>query len=198
VTTNIWNTRVLLVAVSVGLVTAVKRLWLGLWLGRKTYGESLPPHSIRCAFVAYHGIANRTCCSIANHADDLQKVYRKVVLLCEVATLARDLQQNPSFRRRPTSIFGMNEDEFDGMLRRTTETNDLTEQMNHDKGMLEIAQSNSDTYQGNLNESERRSMLEMLGAWYGAIVLFSLKYPWFPHSRSVSAGRSLKLKRKRR
>jgi hypothetical protein len=159
-----------------------------------------------CAFAALRAfdvpwplIALRTCCSIANHADDLQKVYRKVVLLCEVATLARDLQQNPSFRRRPTSIFGMNEDEFDGMLRRTTETNDLTEQMNHDKGMLEITQSNSDTYQGNLNESERRSMLEMLGAWYGAFVWAYLKQSWFPHfSRSVSTGRSLKLKRKRR
>jgi hypothetical protein len=120
-------------------------------------------------------IALRTYCLIANHADDLQKVYRKVVLLCEVATLARDLQQNPSFRRRPTSIFGMNEDEFDGMLRRTTETNDLTEQINNDKGMLEITQSSSDTYQGNLNESERRSMLEMLGAWYGTIVSVYLK-----------------------
>jgi hypothetical protein len=105
----------------------------------------------------------------ANHADDLQKVYRKVVLLCEVAALARDLQQNPSFRRRPTTIFGMNEAEFDGMLRRTTETNDVSEQQNLEKGAsLEIGPSRSESYQGNLNDSERRSMLEMLGAWYGA------------------------------
>lgn len=41
VTSNIWNTRLLLIAVTVGIVVSIKRLWLGLFLGKKTFGKPL-------------------------------------------------------------------------------------------------------------------------------------------------------------
>jgi hypothetical protein len=39
VTSDVWNTRVLSIAVSVGIVVSIKRLWLGLYLGKKTFGK---------------------------------------------------------------------------------------------------------------------------------------------------------------
>ena len=41
ITYSLWYTRILSVAVSVGLTVGVKRLWLGFYLGRKTYGKLL-------------------------------------------------------------------------------------------------------------------------------------------------------------
>lgn len=35
--TSEWNHRVLAIALSLGILASIKRLWLGLLLGRKTY-----------------------------------------------------------------------------------------------------------------------------------------------------------------
>lgn len=34
-----WNRKILLTGIGVGVTVAVKRLWLGLYLGRKTYSK---------------------------------------------------------------------------------------------------------------------------------------------------------------
>jgi formate hydrogenlyase subunit 3/multisubunit Na+/H+ antiporter MnhD subunit len=36
---SIWNHRILAIAVSVGTVVSMKRFWLGLYLGRQTFGK---------------------------------------------------------------------------------------------------------------------------------------------------------------
>jgi hypothetical protein len=39
ITSNEWNTRILIIALCVGLVAAVKRLWMGFILGKKAFGK---------------------------------------------------------------------------------------------------------------------------------------------------------------
>lgn len=36
---SVWNHRVLAIGVSLGIVVSVKRFWLGLYLGRQTFGK---------------------------------------------------------------------------------------------------------------------------------------------------------------
>jgi hypothetical protein len=39
ITSNEWNTRILVIALCVGLVASVKRLWMGFLLGKKAFGK---------------------------------------------------------------------------------------------------------------------------------------------------------------
>jgi hypothetical protein len=39
ITSNEWNTRILIIALCVGLVASVKRLWMGFLLGKKAFGK---------------------------------------------------------------------------------------------------------------------------------------------------------------
>ena len=91
ITSNEWYTRALLVAVSVSAVVAVKRLWLGLYLGKKTF---------------------------ANYAEDLAKVVKKLVVLSDVASLARQFlieslesSRNLYSKRKAPSVFKMSQEE---------------------------------------------------------------------------------------
>jgi hypothetical protein len=59
-TSNIWNQRALVIAVCVSIVAAIKRLWLGLYLGRQTF---------------------------VNYAEELAKVVKKMLIISEVASL---------------------------------------------------------------------------------------------------------------
>lgn len=99
-----------------------------------------------------------------NHSDDLQKVYKKILFLMDVATLARNMKMNPSYRRRQPNYFGMNEEDFYGMLQRTAEADDEVKSITNDAPDSTTRLNESD--QRNLSESHRRTMLETLGAWY--------------------------------
>jgi hypothetical protein len=46
VTDNEWYLRIVSISVCLGVVVAVKRLWLGLFLGKKTYGKVVSLHVI--------------------------------------------------------------------------------------------------------------------------------------------------------
>jgi hypothetical protein len=39
ITSNKWNTRILAIALCVGLVASLKRLWMGFLLGKKAFGK---------------------------------------------------------------------------------------------------------------------------------------------------------------
>jgi hypothetical protein len=103
----------------------------------------------------------------------LKKVYQKVVLLCEVATLARDLQQNPhaSFS---SSMLGMSKEEFHSMMHRNAEMDEHSTaerdpgNLNDPgyKGGLIIDPNDKDARQGNLYQSQMIKISELLGAWY--------------------------------
>jgi hypothetical protein len=126
-----------------------------------------------------------------NHADDLQRVYRKVLLLCAVAALARDIKHDQRLQRQSAASLGMSETEFCGFVRRsaeTTEEDDNDENGSADPSVYSPAnvearvglqiRTGSDPSHNNWNESQRRSMLEMLGSWY--VDLSVLNSPVFP------------------
>jgi len=94
---NDWYRRVLIIAIIWGCAVAVKRLWLGLHLGRKTY---------------------------TNYAEDLARVMAKILLLCEVAALGRELEQDPGGGLPPVDAFGISREDFEGMLHMYDEEND--------------------------------------------------------------------------
>jgi hypothetical protein len=50
ITSNDWNTRILIIALCVGLVASVKRLWMGFLLGKKAFGKKMP-----CSFYSFLG-----------------------------------------------------------------------------------------------------------------------------------------------
>jgi hypothetical protein len=122
-----------------------------------------------------------------NHADDLQRVYRKVLLLCDVAALARDIKHDQRLQRQSAASLGMSETEFGGFVRRSAETTE--DEDGHDDNEpadptaaspaniearigLQI-RNGSDPGHNNWNESQRRSMLEMLGSWYADLYVLS-------------------------
>lgn len=51
---SIWNHRVLAIAVSLGVVVSVKRFWLGLYLGRQTFGRLRSLLAVDTPIVSVH------------------------------------------------------------------------------------------------------------------------------------------------
>jgi hypothetical protein len=153
-----WNRRILLVAICVGAVVSLKRLWLGLYLGRKTY---------------------------TNYAEDLAKVMKKVVLLCEVAVLARDLENNfdmlPGKRAGLPSVedFGMTREEFDDIVQENDESivspsvipaGEINEDSNRSLLRSRTARNvfvidPSDYKSSGLTDIQKSKINELLGAW---------------------------------
>lgn len=153
-----WNRRILLVAICVGAAVSLKRLWLGLYLGRKTY---------------------------TNYAEDLAKVMKKVVLLCEVAALARDLENNfeilPGKRAGLPSVedFGMTREEFDNIVQENDESivpttaipaEDINEDSNRSLSRSRTARNvfvidPSDYKSSGLTDMQKSKINELLGAW---------------------------------
>ena len=81
-----------MIAVSVSAVVTVKRFWLGMYLGKKTY---------------------------TNYSQDLKKVTKKMLFLTEIAALAsrlRNAKNYQSVRQLSVSRFGMSREEVRFML----------------------------------------------------------------------------------
>lgn len=123
-TSNIWYTRVLTIAVSVSAVVAVKRLWLGLYLVRSQTSVVPWSHWRNDEFGSPFCCSNSRHCLIQlqgkktfqNYAEDLAKVVQKLVVLADVAALARtflveSLEDDQSRRQLSVSRFGMSREE---------------------------------------------------------------------------------------
>jgi hypothetical protein len=87
--------RILTVAVSVGIVVAIKRFWLALFLGKQTFGEwylwvvrSLlwPLKTLNSFAVSLYFLA-------AQYAEKLAVVMRKILLVTQVASTSRDFER---------------------------------------------------------------------------------------------------------
>lgn len=52
VTFNEWNRTILTIAMVLSMLVAIKLLWLGLFLGRKTYGEYRYVYWFQCSVAA--------------------------------------------------------------------------------------------------------------------------------------------------
>lgn len=157
------------------MVVAIKRLWLGLYLGKKTF---------------------------KNYAGELAKVVQKLVTLADVASLARmfqvqALEDDRSVRQFSVSRFGITREEvrnstvqsvlpkltarfliwfllslqFDGMVRSTiqapgeedTEPCFTYDEMNYSGGRL-VDPEDCDA-DGDLKHSQKRIIKELLGEW---------------------------------
>jgi Mechanosensitive ion channel len=153
VTSNEWNSRVLAIAVSVGVIVSIKRLWLGLFLGKKTF---------------------------VHYAEELTNVVKKAVLLCEVATLARDFYYgtnggNTMRKAQSVTEFGMSKEALSMMLQKSAPVNEdnadvgNTERSGIDDGTysggLIIDTRRSDMLRDHLDHSQRVRISELLGAW---------------------------------
>ena len=125
-----------------------------------------------------------------NHAEDLTKVVQKAVLLCEVATLAREFQLTPfeggtAKSDRSASMFGMSKEDFDGILRRSMKSSkELTVEGEAGKdsgyqGGLIIDPGDIGSRRGMLDQSQRMNISELLGAWFviNRVGQQSLRYP---------------------
>ena len=86
---NDWYGKVLIVAICWGGAVSLKRLWLGLYLGRKTY---------------------------TNYAEELARVMQKILLLCEVAALGREMEQVVGGNLPSIEEFGISRQDFNDML----------------------------------------------------------------------------------
>ena len=175
ITSDGWYTRILAVSICLGFVVALKRLWLGLFLGRKTYSKStlLKPRShIKLLFTL------SISCYTANYAEDLAKLVDKIVVLCEIAALSREIEDeiaSPHSLRRSMSIsqYGITKEEFDGILEESNVEDGSSIGRNSKsvdyQGGLIVDPTKSDLKRVRLDQSQRAKITELLGAWYVAI-----------------------------
>ncbi len=149
VTSDPWNTRVLTIAICVGITVAMKRLWLGLFLGKKTY---------------------------VNYAEELTNVVRKALLLCEVANLARDLYYDTNGGAGKMRKNGMSREALSVILHKSLPASsdeiDAEERqalVDDDDDMynggLIINSRQNDLLRGHLDRSQRTRLIELLGEW---------------------------------
>jgi hypothetical protein len=119
---------------------------------------------------------------IANYVDDLAKVMSKILCLCEIGALARDIQrQCDMIRIRHRSTLGhaiMSKENFEGLMKQADEWAEDSEKVVHDGaettspnersstpiGFL-INPSDVDILTGFLSQSQRTKLNELLGAW---------------------------------
>lgn len=177
---SVWNTRVLSVLCGLGIAASLKRLWLGLCLGRKTYGKLLTTEAELKQTNALNR-SHRNPSMVANHAEDLAEVVKKALMLCEVAALASELQssgESAAQRALSVSQFGLKREEFDVILRRNIHYDDDTCSLEGKNGLddtsykggLIVDPTYTDARRGVLDQSQRLKINELLGAWYVALV----------------------------
>jgi hypothetical protein len=120
---------------------------------------------------------------IANYADDLAKVMSKILRLCEIGALARDIQREcDMIRSRQRSTLGhviMSKENFQGLMQQANDVEDSDkvghigaestsrnepERSSTPRGFL-INPNDIDSLTGFLSQSQRTKLNELLGAW---------------------------------
>lgn len=118
----------------------------------------------------------------------------RILCLCEVAALARDLQWDaenaPSKLRTVVSDFGMSKEKFDGVIQRTTALIEETDNYSRSDtsanrednppGLL-IDPTDIDRHTGGLSNSQRMKLIELLGDWYVCLQHQSCRSSIFAH-----------------
>ena len=143
---NEWYYSALIVAISWGGAVALKRLWLGLYLGRKTY---------------------------TNYAEELARVMQKILLLCEVAALGRELEQDVGGGLPPIEGFGISREDFNDMLHMYDDENadDASIVTNDfaagkaDRSSRPIISPKDLKVTGSFTDKHKSIINELLGAW---------------------------------
>lgn len=135
---NPWNRRVIVVAISVSAVVAVKRFIVGLAFGRQTFH---------------------------NFGADLAKVMNKMVLVSEVAALARSFEK-VNGANATKSINSETGAQLQGITTVVSEDDDDNQtSATEEKSERVFQMDNRDPITGSLRESERTKLMQILGRW---------------------------------
>lgn len=137
------------------MTVGLKRLWLGFYLGRKTYGTFLFGYVMKLPIVLTwpHFLFIP-----ANHYEDLFRVYKKILTLCAVGELSR--QSLTSSRRAlltaSYSPNGINKNDLNDILQR----DDITEN-------ISLPESSTDNKQNpkSKKQKEEPKVLELFDTW---------------------------------
>jgi hypothetical protein len=88
-----WNHRILAIAASIGAVVAIKRFWMGQFLGRQTFCkyEAGTFMYLRFRLASFSPILRSQY--IAQYAEKLAIVMKKILLISQVASLGRDFEK---------------------------------------------------------------------------------------------------------
>mmetsp|Transcript_57467 Transcript_57467/g.140251 ORF Transcript_57467/g.140251 Transcript_57467/m.140251 type:complete len:1224 (-) Transcript_57467:76-3747(-) len=133
-----WNRKILLIGVAVSLTTALKRFVVGLYLGRQTF---------------HH------------FGDQLAKVMNKMVLIAEVATLAKRIRKESVSKDIHTRIQVIEEimpETYDG--NDCKETDNASSTKASDDGLL-FDPNNRNPLTGSLSSSEKMKLFQLLERW---------------------------------
>jgi hypothetical protein len=144
-----WNFLVLNIAMCVSAVTAVKRFWLGLFLGRQTYNQ---------------------------YSERLANVMKRILLISPVAALAKDieLELTKSARgkgRSPTNLPNVMSDEgLEGLLIGTDEASFASAYVrspsdNDDVSVHVIDSADRHPLTGTLSANQKARISDILGQW---------------------------------
>lgn len=119
---------------------------------------------------------------LANYAEDLAKIMKKILCLCEVAALARGMKRDNEGRGRSTiPNLGMSKANFDGFVQETAKEFDDIDDYSFSKLVIDLPSSSSslpksqcdfiidpndvDKITGGLSPTQKMKLIELLGAW---------------------------------
>lgn len=92
-----WNRRVLLIGVCVSIAVAIKRFIVGLFLGRQTFRKCSRSEHLQC--IRDH-VDSNVRCALDHYGEQLAKVMNKMVLISEVAQLAKRIYRGQASLRK--------------------------------------------------------------------------------------------------
>jgi hypothetical protein len=115
----------------------------------------------------------------ANYAEDLTKLVDKMLILCEVAALSREIEHEvarPFSMKRSLSVsqYGITRQEFDDLLlasdddegsSKSKNAKGLTTESKYQGGLI-VDPTSNDLRRARLDQAQRAKITELLGAWY--------------------------------
>jgi hypothetical protein len=148
---NEYYQRILISLIFCGAVASIKRLWLGLYLGRKTYW---------------------------NYAEELAKVMKKILLLCEVASLAQSFESDAALKKSgyceiPTvEHYGISRDNFERIVQEYDDEDppargEIDETLSRSQNARNAVVIDPTEYNssGGLTDVQKSKITELLGEW---------------------------------
>jgi hypothetical protein len=176
--------RILTVAVSVGIVVAIKRFWLALFLGKQTFGKwhlwVVRPLLWWLATLNSRAFPVSLYFLVAQYAEKLAGVMRKILLVTQVASTSRDFERYARSRLHsemksppPMSYYGA--DVLANFVREAEGDEDSQytpsiqgPQSSASQAPLEdylINPDDRDPLTGSLSSLQRSKIIQILGRW---------------------------------
>lgn len=153
-----WNHRILSVATAISLVAAAKRFWVGIFLGKQTYYQ---------------------------YSDKLASALRKILLICQVATLSRQIvstQGRKQLLTREAAIFSaLTEEKIGGLMDDAEDSKSggegdesvsFTTRASDPRGGPLIDPHDRSPLTGKLSSTQKNRIVRLLGAWEEPSELF--------------------------